>query len=150
MGHSRENTEEAGDVDRAKSLCDGVYVNRAIEGVPRMFTVDSGASKTIVSTKIYERIDQSKRPSLQKNVCLKGASGSPIKEKGKAEFNIELGQYEIISVAVVAEIEVDALLGFDVLIGRKKGPADITLSKNKIILDGIEIPTIQIGKTQRD
>jgi hypothetical protein len=60
-------------------------------------------------------------------VCLKWASGSPIKERGKAKFYIELRQYGIISEAVVAEKEDDARLSFDVLMGSKKGPADILL-----------------------
>jgi hypothetical protein len=59
LGLSRENTEEVGDVDRARSPCDSFYVKGAIKGVPLMFTEDTAASKTIVSTKIYERIDKS-------------------------------------------------------------------------------------------
>jgi hypothetical protein len=39
--------------------------------------------------------------------------------------------------AVVADIEDEALFGYDVLEGGSQG-ADILLSQNKIILDGIE------------
>jgi hypothetical protein len=48
--------------------------------------------------------------------------------------------------AVVADIEDEALLGYDVLEGGSQG-ADILLSQNKIILDGIEIPCFQVGRS---
>jgi hypothetical protein len=51
--------------------------------------------------------------------------------------------------AIVADIEDEALLGFDVLHGSEKSPADILLSQNKIVLDGVEIPCFQVGIPKR-
>ena len=50
---------------------------------------------------------------------------------------------------VVADIEDDALSGFDELMGIEKGPADILLSKGLIVLDGVQIPCFQVGKQSR-
>lgn len=110
-----------------------------------MFTADTGASKTVISEKVYERIDKRVRPPLEKTSCLIGPEGSPINGKGKATFGMQLGQVKIVKEAVVAAIEDDVLLGFDVLRGDGNGPADILLSKGKIVMNGSEIPCIQIG-----
>ncbi|KAH3787442.1 hypothetical protein DPMN_165566 [Dreissena polymorpha] len=40
-----------------------------------------------------------------------------------------------------------ALLGYDILKGRDGVPADILLSSNRILLDGLEIPLFQVGKS---
>ncbi|KAH3838463.1 hypothetical protein DPMN_111872 [Dreissena polymorpha] len=53
---------------------------------------------------------------------------------------------------MVADIEDDALLGYDILKGQNGRPADILLSQNIILLDGMEIPIFQvrkIGKARR-
>ncbi len=51
----------------------------------------------------------------------------------------------MVSEAIVAAIEDDALLGYDILVNGGNGPADILLSKGKIVLDNIEIPCVQVG-----
>lgn len=126
-------------------MCSGVYVHGKIQGVPVIFTADTGASRTIISTRIFNQICKHSCPELRRSSCLKGASGKPITEHGVAEFNLSLGTYNVTKDIIVAEIEDEALLGFDVLCGGEKGPADILLSKGVIILDGIEVPCFQIG-----
>jgi hypothetical protein len=64
---------------------------------------------------------------------------------GKAVFNITLGSLNLDSELIVAEIEDEALLGLDILMKGKAGPADIKLSEGLILLDGISIPCTQIG-----
>ena len=134
---------------KKRRLSDGVYVHGAVNGEPVLFTADTGASRTVLSTRLYERLDPQQRPSLERSACLKGASGAPLKESGKAKFTFRLGTLEIIIDAIVAEIEDDALLGYDVLNGSEKGPADILLSKNKIVLDGVDIPCFQVRVNKR-
>ena len=53
---------------------------------------------------------------------------------------------KIEQMVIVAEIEEDALIGYDILKGSKGGPADILLSNIKIILYGRDIPIFQVGK----
>ena len=64
---------------------------------------------------------------------------------GKAVFSITLGNLNLDSELIVAEIEDEALLGLDILMIGKAGPADIKLSEGLILLDGIAIPCTQIG-----
>ncbi len=126
-----------------KDLGDGLYIKGLVQKVPVIFTADTGASKTIVSSKVYDRMVEGDRPELRRSACLRGADGSLIKEKGKAPFKLTLGPLEIVSEAIVADIEDDALLGYDVLSGGSKGPADILMSRNVIVLDGQEVPCVQ-------
>jgi hypothetical protein len=51
--------------------------------------------------------------------------------------------------AIVADIEDEALLWFDVLHGSEEGAADILLSQNKIVLYGVEIPCFKVGIPKR-
>ena len=76
---------------------------------------------------------------------MKGAGGIPINEYGKATFNIEIGPIKLQKELIVADIEDEGLLCVDILQDDEQGPADILLSKAKIIFRGEEIPCIQIG-----
>jgi len=90
------------------------------------------------------------RPILRGTANLKGAGGSPIRELGKASFRFVLGPLEIEEEAIVAEIEDEVLLGYDILGKNDIGPADILLSKNVIVLGGHEIPCIKKRRSQRN
>ena len=124
---------------------DGVYVEGYVENIRLLFTADTGASKTLVSKRLYDKIPPLQRPSLSKSGSLVGASGKPLKEYGKGKFNIRLGDLSLYVDIVVAEIEDDGLLGVDILQKQQSGPADILLSKGEIHLDGHTIPCIQVG-----
>lgn len=129
-----------------RSLSDGVYVRGMVNGEPVMYTADTGASRTIISNRVFQRIPEEKRPVLDQSMRLIGAGGTPIKGAGKAKFNLSLGPLDLLREVIVAEIEDDALLGYDILRGSGDGPADILLSSNKIVLEGVEIPVTQIGQ----
>ncbi|XP_053391563.1 uncharacterized protein LOC128554323 [Mercenaria mercenaria] len=130
-------------------MSDGVYVKGFVEDVPIVFTADTVASKTVISSKVFKSVNQGRQPALEKSSCLIGAGGTTIQECGKAKFTLKLGPLEITSEAIIADIEDEALLGYDVLKGREHGAADILLSKNKIVLDGVEIPCFQVGKNDK-
>ncbi|XP_053401636.1 uncharacterized protein LOC123522917 [Mercenaria mercenaria] len=147
MEDKRSDNAEEG-VKERKRLSDGVYVKGKVEGVELLFTADTGAARSVLSSRIYRKIEESQRPKLAKCGSLRGANGSPIAELGKAEFSITVGSYEMVHEVVVADIEDDALLGFNILRGSEKGPADLLLSKGMIVLDGVEIPCLQVGRAE--
>ncbi len=79
------------------------FILRALVGQqPVVFTADTGASRTIISSRVYDRLLDGERPELRRSSCLRGAGGSPIKERGKASFKLTLGPLEIINEAIVA------------------------------------------------
>ena len=128
---------------------DGLYVRGSVQGYPILFTTDTGASKTILSSRVFESMKPEDRPSLKKTSKLVGASGVSIKERGKGTFNIKLGPVELEIEAIVAEIDDDGLLGIDILQNGKNGPADLLMSKGMMVLNKKEVPMMQVGMTSR-
>ncbi len=46
------------------------------------FTADTGASRSVVSSRVYDQLSTKDKPVLKGSVKLRGAGGSPIREKG--------------------------------------------------------------------
>ena len=115
-----------------------------MQGYPVIFTADTGASKTILSKRVYESMTSDERPPLSKACKLIGANGTIINEFGNGVFTIQLGALSMQVDAVVAEIDDDALLGIDVLQNCSHGPVDFIMSKGVLVMAEQEIPIIQI------
>ena len=94
---------------------DGVYVEGHIQGSEVNFTVDTGAVRTVLSVYAFNKIPHVNRPILEKSNTLACADGKPLKELGKAIFEIKLGNLCFDTEMIVANIEDEALLGLDVL-----------------------------------
>ena len=76
----------------ACELGDGVYVRGKVGSVPVTFTADTGASRTVISNRVYEKMSAMDRPQLMGSSFLRGGGGSPIKEWGKGTFEVMLGR----------------------------------------------------------
>ena len=120
-----------------------------MQGCPVLFTADTGASKTVLSKRVYESMIPDQSPPLSKACKLIGAGGVTINELGKGEFTIKLGPVSLQVEAVVAEIEDDGLLGVDVLQSYINGPADLMLSNGVLVINKQEVPIIQVGLSTR-
>ncbi|VDI73970.1 Hypothetical predicted protein [Mytilus galloprovincialis] len=128
---------------------DGVYVEGHIQGSEVNFTVDTGAVRTVLSVYAFNKIPHVNRPILEKSNTLACADGKPLKELGKAIFEIKLGNLCFDTEMIVANIEDEALLGLDVLMKSQWGPADIKLTEGIILLGGHAIHCTQIGQTNK-
>ncbi|VDI17757.1 Hypothetical predicted protein [Mytilus galloprovincialis] len=129
---------------------DGVYVEGHIQGSEVNFTVDTGAVRTVLSVYAFNKIPHVNRPILEKsNNTLACADGKPLKELGKAIFEIKLGNLCFDTEMIVANIEDEALLGLDVLMKSQWGPADIKLTEGIILLGGHAVHCTQIGQTNK-
>ncbi|KAH3833445.1 hypothetical protein DPMN_106755 [Dreissena polymorpha] len=106
----RRALEEVAIDRRLCDLGDGLYEKGFVNEKPIIFTLDTGASRTIFSTRVYQRLPEGSRPSLSKGSSLKGACGTPIAEMGKGMFKLRFGKMEKLHEIIVAEIEDDALL----------------------------------------
>ena len=120
-----------------------------MQGYPILLTADTGASKTVISKRVYEAMRPEDKPNLEKSSKVIGAGGTAIKELGKGEFKIQLGPVDLRVEAVVAEIDDDGLIGVDVLQSRRNGPSDLLLSTGVLKIDEQEVPIIQIGINNR-
>lgn len=54
-----------------------------------MFTIDTGASKTMISEEVYKKIPENTRPKLSQTASFRSADNSNIQEYGKAVSEVE-------------------------------------------------------------
>ena len=78
-------------------------------GIGVLFCIDTGASTTILSTKIYEMILESKRPPLRLACRPFTADGTAMQCNGRADFQIKIGDLESTVTITVAPIIHDVL-----------------------------------------
>jgi hypothetical protein len=58
---------------------DGVYVDGSIQGIKVTFTADTGAARTVISSKLFRKIPNSKKPRLERSSFSQfDISGSPL------------------------------------------------------------------------
>jgi transposase InsO family protein len=128
-------------VRRGAPRCPGVYVQGSIQDIEVWYTVDTGASRTIVSDRIFKKISN-KDPvmlSRKNGVPLEQADGNPLKDYGSIEVELHIGPLRIKKEVVVADIKDDVLLGMD--IGE---PFDVLTSSKKIVINGQEVPCVHV------
>lgn len=75
---------------RGFPLSDTVYILGNVYGVPVNYVLDTGAEKTVVSEKIYNKIKDSDKPTLYKKGKLMHAGGEPINDFGKCNARLEI------------------------------------------------------------
>lgn len=136
-------------IKATRKLPDGIYIRGSVQGYPLLFTTDTGASRTIISKRVFEAMKQEDQPELKSSSKLVGASGAVIKELGKGSFKLRLGPMQLEVEAIVADIEDDGLLGVDILQNGDNGPADLMMSKGVLLIDEQEVPIIQVGMKTR-
>ena len=142
MGGTKEGSEDK--INRQKLRQDGIYVEGKIQGTSVNFTVDTGATKTVMSERTYNQIPEQVRPELKGSCSLTSVSGEPLREHGKATFNVELGTEKMEEEIVVADVEDEALLGLDILFNEERH-VDIKLSEGEIILNSTSIPCTKVN-----
>ena len=86
-----ENTKKTVTIGRQRRQSEGVYVKWKIHGIHGTFTIDTGASRTVLSEEIYFKIPETRRPPLTKSSILVEADGNPLAELDTALFYIQLG-----------------------------------------------------------
>jgi hypothetical protein len=109
-----------------------------------IYTVDTGASSSILSFNFFQQIPLGERPVLHPcKTNISNADGKLMKCYGKAMFRISLGPVSFERSLLVGEIEDEALLGMDILAAH--GPANILLGESKLVLRETPIPLIIVN-----
>ena len=70
------------------------YVEGNVEGVQVQYTVDTGASRTIMSQQVFDKIYKDTQPTLREytDLPLEQATGVPLKECGVSEMDLVLNR----------------------------------------------------------
>ena len=92
--------------------------------------MDSGASRTVLSSKVFELINDKYKCKLNTGVHipLQQAGGNPLRVHGVIELELEMGDFNKTKSLIVADIKDDVLLGVD--IGEEIG---ILTSKHQVV-----------------
>jgi len=128
----------------------GVYVEGSIHGVNVWFTVDTGASRTILSDRVFKKIAKERQPELKNytDPPLEQAGGIPLSESGVSEMELVFNRFQDdplklrIEVAV-ADIKDEVLLGLDA-----GDTVDVLASKNQVLIDGQAVPCICVKSSR--
>jgi hypothetical protein len=75
-------------VGRQAMRSDGVYVDGSIQGIKVTFTADTGAARTVISTKLFRKIPNSKKPrsGSEPNLLNRGLSPITLDESSTSCF----------------------------------------------------------------
>ena len=125
---------------RQQKRAEGFYVKGTVMGIDVLFCVDTGASSTILSSKVYQKIPPDDRPPLRPALPHSTADGSAMKCMGRAEFPIRMGKLELVVTLTIAEITDDVLLGADLMHDGEEQPFDLLISEQRISWKGVSIP----------
>ena len=114
------------------------------------FTVDTGASQTILSKKVFEKIPPECRPRLVHSAHnITCAGGTTLKEHGKAVFSLQMGNLQLSKELIVADIGDEGLLGADIMQEDEMGPGDLILSQGIFRLRGVDIEILKVGRDSK-
>lgn len=148
-GHLKINGNKNETTRRKIPPISGLYIQGKLNGIKAIFTTDTGATRTIISDRFYNKMPEDNRPRLQPPDGLRGPNNEIIDSLGRAVFTLQLDTLVFNFDAVVATITDEVLQGFDVLLNSELGPADILLSKGEIILGGVTIPWTSVATPNR-
>lgn len=124
--------EEIISISRSQPRSDGVYIDGMMEGVETLITVDTGASRTLISKHLFDQIPQHRRPEVQRDQArrtIRTADGNTMRDHGTATVELSLAGLTVTGPFIIADISDDVLLGGDLLQKDPSGPADLLLSQ---------------------
>ncbi|CAG2210801.1 unnamed protein product [Mytilus edulis] len=125
-----------------------MFVELKIQGVPVKFVVDTRATLTLVSTRVYHSIPDLCRPYLSETRSqIKSVSDKYLSLRGKGSFTLDFGKEKFISEAVVTDLQVDGILGLDFM---KKNKCLIDVFGNLLHIDNFEVPLRVQGTQNRN
>lgn len=124
----------------------GLYIQGEVGTTKVTFLVDTGASETFVSRKLYEDIPVQERSQLQPmKVDVRQADGSPLPVLGKIHTQVQVGKASTRMDVIVADIANDGILGMDFLL---KVGCILNLNSLEIQLDNQQIKALHEGEAQ--
>ena len=108
----------------------GLYIQGQIYDQNISFLIDTGASVTIISPTIYNKLPQGKRPKLKPiDTTMTAADGKNINCMGTGWFHLTIDQTTYQHQIWVADINLNAILGLDFL---NKHECSLDLHKGEI------------------
>ena len=112
----------------------GMYVSGTANGVPISTLIDTGATVTLLSEKVFDILNHDGKVALaQSDLNILSATGTPLNIFGKALIKFKFGKKIIYHTVLASDINVDAILGLDCLQNNK---GVINLHDKTLVLGG--------------
>lgn len=111
----------------------GIFIVSEVNGLKTKLLIDTGASLTLLSKRIYDRLPD--KPILEESRQVITSASSRLCQYGKADFVIEIGRSRETVKLMVADISVDGILGLDFLRACK---GDINFERSSLKLNNEE------------
>jgi predicted aspartyl protease len=89
----------------------GMLIKAKVNGLNANMLVDTGTTVTLVSVKLFESMTSPVLTEMKREIVT--ASGSKINVLGKTIIDIDINGNVCSNVAIVADINVDGILGLD-------------------------------------
>ena len=122
----------------------GVYVDLTVNNLPGKFVVDTGATVSLISKRLFYAIPTVERPALsQIRQTVLPANGTALSIEGKGVFSIQLASCGKKSELMVTDLSADGILGMDFL---KQTGCQIDLVNDVVNIYGEEIPLQYEGR----
>lgn len=128
----------------AASVGSGLYAECRVNDIVTDCLIDTGATLSILSLRAWDIINQSGNNQLEAfKSQVFTASGNPVKIKGSVSVIIELGGVRSVTKLIVADIDIDAILGLDFL---KANNCQIDIINNVLKIKGRQCKLNLTGK----
>ena len=108
----------------------GLYVTGKIDNITADCLVDTGATLTIVSSKLWEVIN-SKNSLTPFDTPLVSAAGDTTKVKGRTELSMTFGDLQYSVPVIIADMDIDVVLGFDFM---QEQDVSVSVAHRKMII----------------
>ncbi|CAC5412259.1 unnamed protein product [Mytilus coruscus] len=113
----------------------GMFLKAKVNGIITDLLIDTGATVTVISTKMFQKMLN--MPNLiptERDIIT--ANGDSLHMSGKTELEIETDKFKNTNTAIVADINVDCILGLDFL---RTQEAYMNISKGTLTIKGHEV-----------
>ena len=125
----------------------GIFIQGTAETLPIEWLVDTGCTTTIVSSCVFDALHPDERPRiLNYNGELTSVDGSPVKVRGQALMNVQIGSKLFQHSVLVADVTNQGILGMDFL---QKHRMTLDFAKGKLTCDECEIKAQTRAGTHR-
>ena len=120
----------------------GLFITACVNGKPLSSLVDTGATLTIISSRVWEAIGESSYTLNPFDQVISTASGNPIGVKGKTKVHIKVSKSSCYMDVIIADIDNEAILGLDFL---DRNNCKIDIAQGNLIVQNETIKLDHVG-----
>ncbi|MCG8047963.1 MAG: RNase H-like domain-containing protein, partial [Candidatus Thiodiazotropha endolucinida] len=138
----KQSEENHNKIQTSGISASGLYVTAKIDRINADCLVDTGATLTIVSSKVWEVIND-KKALTQFDTPLVSATGDTMKVKGRTELSMTFGDSQYTVPVIIADMDIDVVLGIDFM---QEQDVSVNVAHRKMIIGKQEFPLQCSGK----